>query len=106
MKDEIPIFKITLKNPITRQEVKMLITQILNNKNHKYLLINFGDHDFESIEVIKYCREQLEAIKQVLLEFEGIAMVHPPEYKNESEDKLKLRFFTSERDAVNWLQNG
>lgn len=105
MNNEKAIFKITLKNPITHEVVNMLITQILNNKKHEYLLINFGDHNFESITVIKYCREQLKAIETDLLAFDRIAMVHPPEYENESENKLKLRYFTSEQDAENWFGN-
>ncbi|KAA3622980.1 MAG: hypothetical protein DWQ02_25250 [Bacteroidetes bacterium] len=103
MKNERTILKLALKTPISNEVVNMLITQILNKKDHNFLLINFGDHDFESIAVIKYCREQLETIKQDLLAFEKIAMVHPPDYENESEDNLKLRYFTSEQDAVNWL---
>ncbi len=97
------INKITLKNPINHQEVDSLVIKILNGKQQDYLIINFGNHEFETLNVIKYCRKQLENIESHLMNYKKIAMVHPPEYKNESNDEKRLQYFNSESEAMNWF---
>ena len=98
------IFKIELNNPIDRIEVDKLIEKLLIENNSDYLIINFGEHKFESIEVIKYCREQLRNNEPYLLKYKKIAMISIPPYNNESENPNKMRFFHSVNDAENWFE--
>ncbi|MTI31111.1 hypothetical protein [Xanthovirga aplysinae] len=97
--------KILIKNPIRQIEIDELINNILNNKNPAFLLIDYGDHDFESIKVIKYCREQLLKIESKLMEFQKIAIVAPQPYTHESINPEKIGYFHSKKNAINWLLN-
>jgi hypothetical protein len=98
------ILKIELKNPIASKEVDKLIEKLLKVNNFEYLLIDYGKHEFESIEVIKYCREQLKKIESRLLKYKKISMVSVPPYTNKSENPNKMRFFHSLRDAEQWFK--
>lgn len=95
------VSKIYLKNPITHEAVNELILGILKVENPRLLLLNFGDHNFESLEVLKYCKEKLQQNETTLKRFEKIAMVSVPPYRNP--DKDQMRYFHSEQEAGEWL---
>ncbi len=95
--------KIILKNPITHNEVNKMTQQISKIVHTHLLLIDFGNHNFESIEVLKYCKKKLSDIDSILLKFEKIAFLTIPPYKSESKDSEKLKFFHSEERAKEWL---
>lgn len=97
------IIEIQLKNPITKTEVNLMIQNILNASSTSTLLINFGDHHFESIDVIKYCKVELKNIESILTHFPKIAMLSIPPYKNESPSPNKLSYFNDKRKATQWL---
>ncbi|VAW45665.1 hypothetical protein MNBD_GAMMA02-811, partial [hydrothermal vent metagenome] len=44
------MLRIDLKNPTTHKEVTKMIQQILKISHPNILLINFGNHNFESLE--------------------------------------------------------
>ena len=45
--------EINIKNPITNKEVDILIRKLLEDRNHEFVIIDFGDHEFESISTLK-----------------------------------------------------
>ncbi len=97
------ILKIKLKSPITNEEVDRLIAELIDLKTHEFLIIDFGEHDFENIDVMKYCKDQLYANESHLLEFKKIAMLHPGEFRNESSNPEKLNYFNSVVEAREWF---
>lgn len=97
------ILKIDLKNPISCREIDRLTTILVNAKGHDFLIVDYGEHDFESLDVIKYCRDQLQSIESYLLKFKKIAMIHPPQFINESNDPEILNYFTTEYEAEEWF---
>lgn len=97
------MIKIDLENPINREEVDNMILQILEISQPDLLLIDFGNHHFESVEVLKYCKVQLSTIEFVLLKFNKIAFLTIPPYKSESKDPEKLKYFHSEKRAKEWI---
>lgn len=96
--------KIQLGNPITHDVVKKMIHEILDISCPDLLLIDFGNHDFESLAVLKFCKEELKKIEPTLLQFNKIAMLTVPPYQGESPDPEKLRYFYSEMGAIEWLR--
>ena len=97
------MMKIDLENPITHREVNNMIQQILKISKPNLLLIDFGNHNFESIEVLKYCKEELSKIESILLRFNKIAFLTIPPYKSESQDSEKLKYFHIEEKAKEWI---
>ena len=97
------IVKIELENPITDNEVKKMISKIKEITSPKLLLIDFGNHDFESLNALKYCKTELHTVETHLLGFKKIAFVTAPPYTNV--DSKNLRFFNSLLDAKEWLLN-
>jgi len=97
------MIKIDLQNPITCKEVNKMIQQILKISNPNLLMIDFGDHQFESIEVLKFCKKELSNIESVLSSFNKIAFLTIPPYKSESQDSEKLKYFHFEEKAKEWI---
>lgn len=100
------MLRIDLKNPTTHKEVTKMIQQILKISHPNILLINFGNHNFESLEVLKFCKKELSNIEPVLLKFNKIAFLTVPPYKSESQDTERLRYFHSEAKAKEWIISG
>ena len=98
--------RINLKNPIDHNAVNGMIQQILEIPQPGLLLIDFGNHNFESIEVLKYCKVQLNSIQSPLLKFRRIAFLTIPPYANDSPDSKQLKYFHSEEDAEEWMAAG
>ena len=99
------MLKIDLINPITHKQVNQMIEKILEIPNSNFLLIDFGNHDFESLEVLKFCKRELKNIESELLNFNKIAMVTIPPYRSESQDSERLKYFHSEMEAKEWLSS-
>lgn len=97
------VLEISLKNPIGYDEITNLKSQIMIAENYCFLLIDTGRHDFVSISIIKYFREQMQNFEPHLLKFEKIALIHPPEYRNESSNPELYDYFTSIVDAKKWF---
>lgn len=103
-RNEMNVLKITLENPITFKVVDNLVVQILNNTQATHLQIDYGAHDFESIDTLKYCKAELMKIEDHLQQFVKIATISIPPYVSESKDPEKLRHFHTEEEAILWLQ--
>lgn len=97
------ILEIKVKNPINTDSIELLILEIQETENYRFLLIDTGDHDFFSIEVIKYFKEEIYAIETHVRKFEKVAFIHPPHFRNESEVPEKYEYFSSKEEAVAWL---
>ena len=95
--------KIDLENPITRSGVNEMVLRILEVSQPSTLMIDFGNHNFESIDVMKYCKLELSKIESVMLRFEKIGFLSIPPFKGESRDSEKLRYFHSEVKAKEWM---
>ncbi len=95
--------KIQLDNPITHEVVKKMIHEILAISCPDLLLLDFGNHDFESLAVLKFCKEELKNIEPTLRQFNKIAMLSVPPYQGERLATDKLKYFHSEIEANHWL---
>ena len=96
--------EIIIINPITLYSIDKLFDDLLNCDTLN-TLINTGEHNFESIEVIKEMKRRFTKENELLDKFRKIAFLHPPEFVNESYDTQRYNYFTCREDAVKWLQN-
>lgn len=94
---------VRLTNPISKTEIDEMIRRISSCDRINTLLINFGKHDFQTLEVLKYCKLELLKIENQLLEIKKIAFVTPPLFINDSINNLS--WFHSEKKAMEWLEN-
>lgn len=97
------ILEITLENPIGYTEIVRLKSEIDTGRNYNFLIIDSGKHEFVSLDIIKYFRTQMQTIETQLSKFEKIALIHPPEYRNESSEPEKYNYFTSKVEAKEWF---
>jgi len=97
------MLKIRLKNPITEEEISTMIRRIVGDLKPNVLLIDFGAHDFESLAVLRFCKDELKKIEPNLLQFRKIAMLSVPPYQGEPLLTDRLKYFHSEKKAMNWL---
>lgn len=95
---------ITLKNPITHAEVDRLVQIITHTKDRLFLLVNFGQHEFTSLAVLRYCKEELSRVADIVEQFHKIAFVSAPAYHGIDQDQL--RYFHEERWAYDWFAMG
>lgn len=95
------ILKLSLNNPITHAEIDLLILSIAGNQSFPHLLIDFGQHEFTLLSVLRYCKEELNRIVNKLELFERIAFVVPAQYQGL--DQKQLRYFSVENLARDWL---
>lgn len=97
------LLEIKLENPIGHYEVIRLRSELISAKRHDFLIIDTGAHDFLSIKVIKHLRDQLSDLEPCLTKFKKIALIHLPQFQNESGTPDKYNFFTSKEDAMKWF---
>lgn len=94
-----------LENPIDLESVDRLMTQIKSASGYEYIVIDVLDHHFDSIQVIKYFREELEKVQSLLMTFNKVAFVSPPDFQNVSENPKKFNYFKSKTEALMWLND-
>jgi len=97
------LLEINLEKPIGHDEVIRLRSELISAKRHDFLIIDTGVHDFLSLKVIKHLRDQLSDLEPCLTKFKKIALIHPPQYHNESIDSGTSIFFTSKEDSLKWF---
>ena len=97
------ILEINIENPIKFKEFIKIKDSIKKSNGYDFLIIDFGKHNFKSIEVIQYFKEEFEKLETELRKFKKIAIIHPPEYRNESSEINLYDFFTSKNDAIKWF---
>ena len=96
----IPIHKeFLLLNPVTENSIDQLFMKIKNCYS-PFLIINVGEHNFESITVLKMFKERFAIESEMLTRFEKIAFLHPPGYHNISENEEKYNYFTERQKAI------
>ncbi len=78
--------EVHLKNPINSKNIAKLFDDI-NNSKSSHLIINIEAHNFVSIEVIKELKNRLNLEKDILSRFKKIAIIHPPDFRNISDDE-------------------
>ena len=100
------ILEIKLENPIGLDEVIRLRSELIISKRHDCLIIDTGAHDFASIKVMKYLKDQLSDLEPCLTKFKRIAFLHLPPNRNESENPKHYDYFYSREEAINWFENG
>lgn len=95
--------KIQITNPIAPISINDAINRIKAIETPSLLLLDFGKHDFESVEALKYCKSELTRIEATLKKFKKLAFLSIPPYRGETTDSSKLRYFNDEAEAVQWL---
>ena len=98
------IFEINLNNPIDISGFEIIKSEVDNSTDNKYLMIDFGNHEFKSIEALKHFKEKVISIESSLLKFKKIAFIHPPTLKYTSDNPKRFKYFFSKSDARNGLQ--
>ena len=94
--------EIHIKNPITTKSVDQLIDDI-KTCNTSLLIINIGEHKFESVEIMKEMKSRLTAGIKSQNHFRKIAFIIPPVFMNESDDENRYKYFNDKEKAVEWL---
>jgi len=94
--------EIHFKNPINFISVDQLMDEIKSCIS-SLLIINIGEHNFESIEIIKELKNKLSLEKDTLSRFRRIALLHPPDFKNKSDDEERYNFSSNKKAAIDWL---
>ena len=97
------ILEIDLKNPITHDEINSIEEKLKAIKEFDFLIIDTGEHDFESIGVIKYFRAKMESLAPFLKAFKKIALIRPTQYQNKSTNPDVYDFFDSKEEARTWF---
>ena len=97
------ILEIKLKNPIDFKEFNKIKTSLTKSSDFNFLIIDFDKHNFASIDVIKYFKEEFKKLELELRKFQKIAFIHPPEYSNKSNEPNFYELFTSKNDAIEWV---
>jgi hypothetical protein len=95
--------EIHVNNPINIKSIDKLMDDI-KSCNSSLLIINIGAHNFESIEVIKELKNRLIQAELTLKRFKKIAIIHPPDFRNTSEDEERYNYFSNNKEAVNWVE--
>jgi hypothetical protein len=94
--------EIHIKSPITTKSVDQLIDEI-KACNTSLLILNFGEHNFESVEVMKEMKSGLTDEIKSQSHIRKIAFLIPPGFMNESTDENLYRYFSKKAEAVEWL---
>ena len=97
------ILELKLKNPISFGEIDQFSQKLLQAVPCDFLIIDTGEHDFQSVEAIKYFRQQFEVLESRLSTFKKIALVRPPEYTNKSTNPKVYDYFDSKTEAIDWF---
>ena len=106
MIEKRPIVSYQLKNPITEEEVDLLISRLINSNEGVDVIIDYGNHTFDSLDTLKYCKTQLLSISKKMMSFRKIAVLTRPPYTNISDLPDKLQYFHSRAVAISWLKTG
>ena len=61
------ILEVTFNNPIGYAELEGLKVEIEITQNYDFLIVDPGNHDFVSLDVIKFFRGQFQSVKGQLL---------------------------------------
>ncbi|MBU1094854.1 MAG: hypothetical protein KKB34_00095 [Bacteroidetes bacterium] len=95
--------EIYITNPITLESVNKLFNEIKLSES-EYIIINSGEHNFESIAAIKKFKLLFYSEIDIINRIKKIAFLHPPEIQNISENKELYNFFNDKSEAVSWLR--
>ena len=94
--------EIHVSNPINMNSIDALFEEI-KDCNSLYLMINIGEHNFKSIEIIKELKNRFSLEKDTLNRFNKIVFLHPPQFQNKSDDDERYNFFNHKDEAIDWL---
>ena len=94
--------EIHIKNPIKSKSVDQLIDDI-KTCNTSLLIINIGEHNFESVDVIKELKNRLTTEIRFQTHIRKIAFLIPPGLMNKSDDENRYKYFNDKEGAVEWL---
>jgi len=94
--------EIQIKNPISTISIDQFIDDI-NTSDVSLLILNIGEHKFESVEVMKELKNRLTNELESQNRFRKIAFITPPGFMNKSDDKNRYRYFYDKEEAVEWL---
>ena len=94
--------EIQIKNPITTISIDQFIDDI-NTSDVSLLILNIGEHRFESVEVMKELKNRLTAELKSQNHIRKIAFLIPAGITNESNDENLYRYFSKKAEAVEWL---
>ena len=95
--------EVDIINPISINTINEAILEITQARDQEFLIINIGEHEFDSLDSLKYLKAELIKLKLDLLCFSKVAFVHPVEFPHEKTNSSEHEYFTSKLDAQKWL---
>lgn len=98
------LLEIKLENPIGKDEVIRLRSELIKAKKHDFLIVDTGVHDFTSKEVKKYFRKQLADLAPCLTKFQKRALVYSLSTKKKRKKSKLYKKFVSKEEAINWFE--
>ena len=96
--------EILIANPINMESIKKLFDEIESSTSKK-LIINIGEHEFESLDVLKELKKRFYQNQQALNRFSKIAFLHSAKFENISQDINKYNYFSDREKLLDWLNN-
>ena len=96
------VSEVYITNPISHKSIEKLFNDI-ELCEASLLIVNTGDHDFESIDVLRELKLRFIKEEAKLNRFRRIAFIHPPEVSNKSENEERYNYFCSREEAIVWL---
>ena len=100
------IVEINIENPIDFASINRFREDLLNVKKGTFLIIDTRNHDFVSVEAVKYFRDQFDELEMYLNGFRKIALIRPAQYLNESSNPEVYNYFDNKTAAKKWFLNG
>jgi|GEM_PF-3313761 len=94
--------EIYIQNPITHARIDEAMTAIEHDASD-LLILDFGEHQFQSIIALKYLRECLVSRADLLERYKKIAMLQPAEYLADTDRPGFYRKFSDQAQAIAWL---
>lgn len=99
------LLEIKLINPIGKEEVIRLRSELIKSKKYDYLMIDLGVYDFESMVVLKQFRNLLSDLEPCLMKFKKITLIHSPLARKQSSSPERYNLCISKEKAIEWLES-
>ena len=96
------ICEVYIQDPITHASIDQAMAAIEQDASD-LLVLDLGEHEFQSITALKYLRECLESRVDILERYKKIAMLQPVEHLADTDRPNFYRKFSDHKKAIAWL---
>ncbi len=96
------ICEVHIENPITQEGIDEAMSAIERDASD-FLVLDIGEHEFQSLAALKYLRECLESRAGLLERYMKIAMLQPKEHSSKTDRPDFYQKFSDRKKAIAWL---